>query len=178
MSKAEVFALWGVPLQLVGDFSTGNYHNSQQALSFFFQNTMTPLWTRFIEFWDELVGIYGPYHTDYDSKVQDPDFLDKAKGASLLATTGAFTRNNILEAAGYAPLEEGDPRGDEMITTARNFQVIPDEGGVPEGSEPLSPEQILATLPASVTRQLPLTTAQPPLTAGANGNGTSTRNGK
>lgn len=143
MSKEDVFALFGVPLQLAGDFSTGNYHNSQQALTFFYQNTMTPIWTRFEEFWDPLLECFGAYHSGYADQMQDPDFLDRAKAAALWAQTGALTRNALLEFGGFAPLEEGDPRGDAFITTGQGFrELAPDTAAAPEA--PATPLAALA----------------------------------
>jgi HK97 family phage portal protein len=144
MSKEDVFALFGVPLQLAGDFSTGNYHNSEQALSFFYQNTMAPLYRRFEGFWAPLVDCYGAYTPHYEDRTQDPDFLDRAKAASLWAQTGALTRNMLLEYGGFDALPDDDPRGDVFLATAQGFQEVdPDQALVGQDDDAPTPAGIL-----------------------------------
>jgi HK97 family phage portal protein len=130
MGLDDIAQLFGVPLQLLGGsgFSESNYRNAQEAVQFFYGETLAPILRQFEEdFWNPLLELFDPgLRAEYEQR-EVIDYAMRADAAAKLAGTGAFSVNDLRVSAGYDPLPDDDELGG----------LIP----LPKGMTLLSPEQ-------------------------------------
>ncbi len=125
MTRNQALQLIGVPPQMLGDFDQTTYRNGQEANSFFWSETMTPLLVRSEKVWNLVVERFGPYHVEHPSK-EINDLVARSTAAQHLANTGAATINDIRVYAGLDPFDEDDPAG-QAIVLPKGWSLIPED---------------------------------------------------